>query len=70
MDSIRIFLEEKGIDVFYAANILALLATLSYWKEFKNWRDVPAWKKGLAKSTVFATSVLTIVSILHMMGLL
>ena len=69
-NNLRIFLEEKGIDPFYAATIFCILIALSYWKDFKNWSNRPNWVKGLAGSAAFAAIVFSLMSLFRLIGIL
>jgi len=67
---IRIFLEENGIDPFYAVTIFCIAITLSYWKDFKNWNNLPYWIKGLSGTALFGAIVFSIISLLRLFGII
>ena len=67
---IRLFLEEKGIDPFYAITLFSILITLSYWKQFKQWDHIESWRKGLAGTALFASISFSIISILRLFGII
>ncbi len=54
----------------YFSTIICLIIALSYWKDFKNWENIEYWKKGLALSTVFATIILIIFSVLKLLNII
>ncbi|MGD8782612.1 MAG: hypothetical protein PVH88_27105 [Ignavibacteria bacterium] len=67
---IRIFLEDLGIDPFYAVTVFCILISLSYWNHYKNWKTIEGWRKGLAGSALFATLILSMISILRLLGVI
>jgi hypothetical protein len=67
---IATFLEERGIDPFYAVTIFCILITLSYWRVFKNWDKVPGWRRRLAGSAAYGAIVLSIFSLLRLVGVI
>lgn len=69
-DRIRIFLQDLGIDPGYAVTIFVLLIVLSYRKDFKNWEQLESWRKGIIGSAVFAAVVLTLISVLRLLGVI
>lgn len=69
-DRITGFLQESGIDPIYFATLVCILITVSYWNDFKNWEKLPGWNKGLVASAVFATMVLSTISLLRIVGVI
>ena len=67
---IKEFLEDRGIDPFYAVTVFCILITLSYWKDFRDWKKIEGWKKGLAGSALFAAVTFSIISILRLLGVI
>lgn len=67
---IRLFLEEKGIDPFYAITVFSILITLSYWNQFKNWENTESWRKGLAGTALFASISFSLISLLRIIGIM
>ena len=67
---IRIFLQENGIDPIYAVTLFGLLIVLSYRKDIQNWDELAGWRKSIIGSTIFGVSILTIISVLKIIGLI
>lgn len=64
------FLENQGIEPIYGITIISILITLSYWKDFKNWKDRPGWIKGLAGTSLVASIIFSIMSLLRFLNFL
>ena len=65
------FLESLGIDPIYGLTIIAIGFSLSNYKDLRNWENIkPEWRKGLIKSTLFATMLALMMSLLRFFGLL
>lgn len=64
--AIRNFLEANNLDPFYTATLFSIIISLSYWKDYKNWKNRPNWVKGLAGSTLAAAIVFSIISLLRL----
>ncbi len=69
-ESILEFLRDNGIDPGHAAALMSLVILISYRKEFSNWKNIPKWKKSLAKSSVFAATALSLISLLRILGIM
>ena len=67
-NSIRIFLQENGIDPVYFTTLVVIAVMISYRKQIQNWEDQEDWQKGIIMSAAFATSVLVIISLLQLFG--
>ena len=64
------FFKEIGIDPLYAITILSIIITLSYWKNYKNWKNLESSRKGLIISSLFASTVLILMSFLNIIGVI
>lgn len=69
-ESILDFLRDNDIDPGHAAALISLVIVFFYWKEFSNWNNTPKWKKSLAKSSLFAAIILTLISLLRIIGIM
>lgn len=58
-----------GANTLYAVTVLCVLITLSYWKDFQNWEEIPDWNRWLAASAVFASAVFVLLSLLNLAGI-
>ena len=67
---INAWLDQYGIDPLYAMTIICILATLSYWKEFRRWEETDDWRKRLALSAALAAVVLTFFSVIKLFGVI
>lgn len=67
---IRLFLEQNGIDPFYAVTVFGLLIVLSYRKDIQDWDELAGWRKSIIASTIFGVCILCIISILRLAGVI
>ena len=63
------FLEKNGIDSFYLATIFCVIITLSYWKHYKDWKQLEFWRKGLILSSNLVAIVFSLISAIRLLGL-
>lgn len=52
-----------GINPLYGATIFCVCLLLTHIKDFKNWNNIPDYKKSFIKSALFGTIILIIGSI-------
>jgi hypothetical protein len=70
VDALIRFFQKHGIEPIYAFTIFALLITLSYWKDFKNWNNRPNWVKRYAVLSIIVSFLGLILSVFRFTGLL
>jgi len=63
-------LEKYGIDPMYFFTIVCIILSLVYIKDFKNWHKTQLSNKFLAITTVLATSLLIVISLMRIVGIL
>lgn len=68
-EAISFVFDKLGIDNFYGFTLLSLIIALSYWRDFKDWKNVPNWKKGIIGSTTVGSVILVFFSLLRIIGL-
>lgn len=68
--SLRIIIEDFGLDVLYTMTIVVFAITLSYWNDFKHWSKRPGYVKGLAGSALFVSIVFGLFSFLRLLGII
>lgn len=64
------FFNKTGADPIYTATIICFIITLFYVKDFNNWKNTSLPDKGLALSALFGTIILTVISLLKIIGLI
>ena len=69
-NNLRIFLQAHGINPVYFTTVVGILISLSYYKDLKNWEHVVRVKKGMIVVTLIGTSLLSLVSILGLLGII
>ena len=67
---IRIFLESKGIDPFYAVTAVCLIASLYYLIKYDDFRSQPGYRRHLIVATIICSIFFTVVSFFRMIGVL
>ena len=64
------FAKDIGIDPLFAITVLSVIISLSYWNNYKNWKNLKSSRKGLCMSSVFASIVLIFMSFLRLIGVI
>jgi hypothetical protein len=64
------FLDQYGIDTFYAVTALAIILVISYRKDIKKWDKLEGWRKSIIGSTIFAAVIFSIISLLRLTGII
>ncbi len=64
------FFRSIGIDPLYGVTVLVWLVVISYRKDIQRWKELPFWHKGLIISAFFGATVLTMFSLLQLIGVI
>ena len=70
VDVVIRFLKENNIEPIYFFTLVCLIIVLGYKNEFRNWKKLESWRKGLASSALFAAIVFLIISLLKIFGII
>ena len=64
------FIEQHGLDVIYILTIIMNLIVISYWRDFKNWKNQDLSDKMLIGSAVYGAIVFNLLILLKLIGIL
>jgi amino acid transporter len=62
------FFEKNGIDSFYLVTLFCVIIALSYWKNYKDWKQLEFWRKGLIISSNLVAIVFSLICIMRLLG--
>jgi hypothetical protein len=66
LKKLNIFLEKNGIDPIYFFTVVCIISAISFWPQYKDWKNIEYWRKGLALSSALGAITLTIISLLKL----
>ena len=60
------FFKDNGLDPLYTITIISIIISISYWNNYKNWDTLENSRKGLVISSIFASLIFVIMSLLRL----